>query len=101
MRMWDAVNGKQMGEPFRGHSVSVEFVGFTEESGVIISGSPDGTICRWSKAPSKRITESTERREGQVEKFCLLTTDGRPSPAIKTVHCFNGMQKTACQSGKQ
>ncbi len=86
VRLWDAFNGKRMGKPFRGHSSRIEFVGFTEERGVIISGSTDGTIRRWSTAPSSRISESTQRHEGKVEKLCSLTTEGRPSPAMGTVH---------------
>ncbi len=46
VRIWDAVNGKQMGELFRGHSRQVTCVRFTEESSVITSGSFDGTISR-------------------------------------------------------
>ena len=95
VRMWDAVNGKQIGEPFGGHSSGVGFVGFTEESGAIISGSIDGTIRRWSTAPNTRISESTQRCEGQVEKIVLANDGGKASRAMKTVHCFNGIQRTA------
>ena len=54
----------------------VEFVSFTKESGVIISGSTDETIRRWSTAPIKRISELSQRCEGKAIKI-LLANDGQ------------------------
>ncbi len=73
--MWNAVNGRLEGVPFRGHTSGVRFVGFTAESKIIVSGSNDGTIRQWRMAFGTRISESTESCDGVV-KDILLSDDG-------------------------
>ncbi len=74
LQMWDAVNGKQMGESFRGHFSWVHSVAFSGERGIIVSGSNDGTIRRWRTDLSTRISESTQRCDGGVKR--IMFSDG-------------------------
>ncbi len=74
--MRDTFNRDLIGEPFRVHLSDVEIVGFTEENGIIVSGSGDRTIRRWRAVSLPRISESLLKSEGRVEKI-VFSDDGQ------------------------
>jgi len=50
VRVWDAVTGLPLGEPFQGHTGSVFSVSFSPDGTRIVSGSYDSTVRVWDAA---------------------------------------------------
>jgi WD40 repeat protein len=48
LRMWDANNGKALGEALQGHTGRVESVAFSPDSSRIVSGSQDNSLRLWN-----------------------------------------------------
>lgn len=48
IRIWDAMNGSILAEPFKGHTSSVYSVAFSSDGRSIVSGSDDKTVIIWN-----------------------------------------------------
>ncbi|KAG2055001.1 WD40 repeat-like protein, partial [Suillus hirtellus] len=55
IRLWDAVMGKPIGHPLRGHTFPVTSVAFSPDGTCIVSSSDDKTIRLWDAAMGKPI----------------------------------------------
>ena len=55
IRLWDASTGKQIGEPFTGHSEDVNSVAFSPDGVMIVSGGDDRTIRLWDASTGQQI----------------------------------------------
>jgi WD40 repeat protein len=51
VRLWNMINGRMIGKPFRGHSSQVKSVAFSPDGHNIISSSDDNTLRFWSINP--------------------------------------------------
>ncbi|KAG2051450.1 WD40 repeat-like protein, partial [Suillus hirtellus] len=60
IRLWDAVMGKPIGQPLRGHTSWVTSVSFSPDGTRIISGSSDGTVRVWYAAIGKSLQDHAE-----------------------------------------
>ncbi|KIK38463.1 hypothetical protein CY34DRAFT_392632 [Suillus luteus UH-Slu-Lm8-n1] len=60
VRVWDAVTGLPLGEPFRRHSDLVWSVSFSPDGTRIVSGPRDSTVRVWDAATAQQFQEHTE-----------------------------------------
>ncbi|KAE9390281.1 WD40 repeat-like protein, partial [Gymnopus androsaceus JB14] len=67
IRIWDAANGVQIGEPLEGHEYSVRSVAFSPDGTKIVSGSPDNTI---------RLMNHYESFQGSIPICSVHNCDG-------------------------
>ncbi|KJA17498.1 hypothetical protein HYPSUDRAFT_192134 [Hypholoma sublateritium FD-334 SS-4] len=56
-RIWDLATGKQVGEPFRGHTDYVGSVAFSPDGRRVVTGSADKTLRIWDLETGKQIGE--------------------------------------------
>ena len=66
VRIWDAMTGKQVGEPLVGHTEAVRFATFSPDSKYIVSASWDKTVRIWDVKTGKQIGGPLEGHTGEV-----------------------------------
>ena len=52
LQIWDAVDGKPIGDPFRGHKGQISCVAFSSDGKYIFSASQGGSLWKWPVSPS-------------------------------------------------
>jgi WD40 repeat protein len=80
VRVWDAATGVAIGEPFTGHTGSVNAVAMGQLEGrpVIVSGSADRTVRVWDAATGVAIGEPFTGHTGSVNAVAMGQLEGRP-----------------------
>ena len=62
VRIWDAQNGKPIGDPLEGHTSSVYSAAFSPDGKRIVSVSDDNTIRIWDFPPLEELIDETRER---------------------------------------
>src|SRR5262245_41505770 len=65
IRILDAYNGKQIGDPLTGHDGGVTSVAFSSDSTRIVSGSWDETVQIWDADNGKQIGDPLTGHDGR------------------------------------
>jgi hypothetical protein len=73
-RVWDAANGKAIGEPLR-HDGQIKSAVFSPDGKWIVTASEDGTAHLWAAASGKPVGESM-RHDGRVNS-AVFSPDGK------------------------
>ncbi|KAJ2912082.1 hypothetical protein MD484_g8332, partial [Candolleomyces efflorescens] len=75
IRVWDAEQREQLGQPMRGHAKAVYSVAFLP-NGNVISGSLDATIRIWDAETGMEVGEPMRGHQGSVEDL-VISSDGQ------------------------
>ena len=76
IRIWDALTGKQTGDPLEGHTDYVYSAAFSPDGKRIVSTSRDKTIRIWDAQTGKQIGEPLEGHTGVV-RSASFSPDGK------------------------
>jgi WD40 repeat protein/energy-coupling factor transporter ATP-binding protein EcfA2 len=76
VRIWDAVSGKPIGEPLRGHEGTVNRAAFSPDGARIVTASVDKTARIWDVATGQPIGEPLTGHEAQVSS-AAFSPDGK------------------------
>lgn len=76
IRLWDPVEGSQIGQPLRGHDGLVYSVSFSPNGEMLVSSGDDATIRIWSTANGLQIGDSLAGHDGWV-RSAAFSPDGQ------------------------
>ncbi|KIJ30644.1 hypothetical protein M422DRAFT_267794 [Sphaerobolus stellatus SS14] len=76
IRLWSVETGKAVGEPYQGHTDSVQSVASSPDGKYIVSGSYDQTICLWSVETGKAVGEPYQGHTDPVWSV-VFSPDGK------------------------